>query len=161
MADPPIDPTLMEHVEAPSGFRQLVGFKLDSWADGEAVLSIVIGPRHLNRSDNVHGGVLATLIDAAGSFAGCFTPVCGNVRKATSLSLVASFHAPMRTGKIVAHGRVVAIEAHNFRAAVTIATAAGEMIASGEAHYRYQPGSEHRDGVPMPRGPQKRGTTLG
>ncbi|MBL8701033.1 MAG: PaaI family thioesterase [Alphaproteobacteria bacterium] len=161
MAEPRTDATLMEHIEAPSGFRQLVGFKLDSWCCDEAVVSIVVGPRHLNRSGNVHGGVLTTLIDAAGSFAGCFTPICGNVRKATTLSMAVEFHAPMTTGRIVARGRVTRTEGPVFHAAVEIATAAGAALATGQVRYRYQPGSETPDGVPLPRGPERRGTTLG
>lgn len=161
MATPRIDTTLIEHVEAPSGFRQLVGFKLDCWADGEAVVSIVVGPRHLNRSGNVHGGVLTTLIEAAGSFAGCYTPVCGNVRKATTQSLSVEFLAPMTTGRIVARGRIQRCEACVFHASVDITTATGTVIATGTARYRYQPGSEMPEGVPMPKGPERRGTTLG
>lgn len=161
MAEPRTDATLIEQVEAPSGFRQLVGFKLDFWSAQEAVLSIVVGPRHLNRSGNVHGGVLTTLIDAAGSFAGCFTPVCGNVRKATTLSMAVDFHVPMTTGRVVARGRVCTCEDNAFTSIVEITNATGVIIATGRVAYRYQPGSEKSEGMPMPRGPEKRGTTLG
>ena len=48
-------------LETPVGFGKLVGYRLIHWRPDEAELELVLEPRHLNRSNVPHGGVIATL----------------------------------------------------------------------------------------------------
>jgi uncharacterized protein (TIGR00369 family) len=148
-------------LEIPAGFRQLVGYKIDSWRDGEAVVSITIGPRHLNRAGGVHGGVISALIDAAGSQAGCYTPIEGNTRYCATLALSVQFIAPVTRGRLVARGIVHPTGRKLFHAAVEMRDGEDRLIATGQATYKYRPGSENPAGVKLERRPDKRGTTLG
>ena len=147
--------------DGPSGFRQLVGFRVDAWRENEAVVSLVVAPRHLNRSGSAHGGVITTLIDAAAGFAGCYTPVAGNVRKAVTLSMSTQFVAPLTSGRLVATGRVTGGGRRIFHVAVDVRDEHGRLIATGQCSYKYEKGSETPDGVPFVRCPEKRGTAMG
>ena len=52
------------------GLPVLMGYRLTEWSAERAVVELVVGPQHLNRSGVLHGGVLATLLDSALGFAG-------------------------------------------------------------------------------------------
>lgn len=150
-SNPPVE------TDGPSGFRQLVGFRIDAWREGEAVVSLAVAPRHLNRSGSVHGGVITTLIDAAAGFAGCHTPVAGHVRKAVTLSMSTQFVAPLADGRLIATGRVIGGGRRIFHVAVDVHDDRGRLIATGQCTYKYEKGSEMREGVPHVRGPEKHG----
>lgn len=147
--------------DAPSGFRQLVGYRVDAWRENEAVVSLVVAPRHLNRTGSAHGGLITTLIDAAAGFAGCYTPVAGNVRKAVTLTMSTQFVAPLTSGRLVATGRVTGGGRRIFHVAVDVRDEHGRLIATGQCTYKYEKGSETPDGVPFVRCPERRGTGMG
>lgn len=147
--------------DGPSGFRQLVGFRVDAWRENEAVVSLMVAPRHLNRSGSAHGGVITTLIDAAAGFAGCYTPVAGNIRKAVTLSMSTQFVAPLTSGRLLATGRVTGGGRRIFHVAVDVRDEHGRLIATGQCTYKYEKGSEAPEGVPFIRCPERRGTRMG
>lgn len=159
MSHPP--PHSREAAEVPSGFRQLLGYKLSEWRDGEAVMKLTIGPRHLNRSGILHGGVLTTLVDTAGGYAGCYCAKPGHVRLAVTVSITTHFLAQAKGGALTATARVRGGGKRIFVASVDIHDAAGTLVAIGEGVYRYRAGSEKPDGVPHTRGAEKRSTPLG
>ena len=63
--------------QAVSAFNALIGFQISEWREDYVMLGLKLEPKHLNRSGVVHGGVLATLLDAAGGFCGCYCSVPG------------------------------------------------------------------------------------
>jgi uncharacterized protein (TIGR00369 family) len=147
--------------DAPSGFRQLVGYRVASWRDGAADLTLTIGPRHLNRSGVLHGGVIATLIDAAGGYAGCYCAKPGHVRRSVTVSLSTQFLAQAKTGVLMAKARVRGGGTKIFVTTIEVVDGSGRLVAIGEGVYRYRSGSENPDGVPLQRGGEKRDTMLG
>ena len=70
-------PSLEEMV----GFNQALGVHLTEWREGHATMALDLKPMLLNRSGTVHGGVLATLIDAACGFCGVWVPEGSRSRK--------------------------------------------------------------------------------
>lgn len=52
-----------------SPFHRLIGWEVAEWANGRAVLTCRIRDDYMNRGGNVHGGLIATLIDAAAGYA--------------------------------------------------------------------------------------------
>ena len=58
-----------------SGYAQLIGYKLRKHATSYAELELIVEPKHLNRLNAPHGGVLATLIDTATGIAHSGAPV--------------------------------------------------------------------------------------
>ncbi len=147
--------------DAPSGFRQLLGYRVLEWRLDEAAITLTIGPRHLNRGGALHGGVIATLIDAAGGYAGCYCAVPGRVRRSVTVSLTTQFLTQTRTGVLTARARVRGGGKRLFVASVEVHDGSGTLIAVGEGVYRYRTGSESPEGVPLTRNVEKRDTTLG
>lgn len=147
--------------DRPSGFRQLLGYRVEEWKEGYARLALTIGPRHLSRNGRVHGGVITTLVDAAGGYSGSYCPVAGHVRRTLTVSLSTQFIAPVKTGTLIATGQVRGGGKQLFFATVEIRDGEGNLVAVGEASYRYRKGSEDSSGVPMETGGEIRDTDLG
>jgi uncharacterized protein (TIGR00369 family) len=155
-------PALARRVaEAPSGFRQLLGYKVVEWHENAATVSLAIAPRHLNRSGVIHGGVIATLIDAAGGFAGCWCAIEGHTRKSRTVSMTVNYVNAVSTGRLLARARVSGSGHKIFHASVEVQDAEGKVVATGVGAYKYAPGSETPEGIAAPRKPEKRGTPLG
>ena len=127
---------------ADSPFNRLIGFTISEWRDGEVELTLELRPELLNRSGILHGGVLATLIDAAGGFSGCYSAEPGRVRRALSLSLTTNFTGQSKQGLVRVVGRKRAGGRKVFFAGVEVFNDAGELIATGVGTYRYRSGSE-------------------
>ena len=89
-----------------SVFRDHVGYGPIVWRENYVELALALDERHRNRSGIAHGGVIATLIDAAGGFAGCWCPHRDRIRRASTLSLNTQFVSPGRLGhRLITTGR--------------------------------------------------------
>ena len=117
-------------------FQRLIGFRIVEWQAGRAVVSLDIREEHLNRAGSVHGGVLATLIDAAGGLSGNYNGGSEPPLPATSLTLVTSFLGSVRTGPIRAVGVRRGGGSRIFFASVDIFSEGGELLATGQGSYR-------------------------
>lgn len=133
---------------ADSAFNDLIGFTISEWRQDYVVLELKIEAKHLNRSGVVHGGVIATLIDAAAGFSGCYCSMPGNVRRAFTLSVTTNFCGQAKSGIIRTVARKRAGGRKIFFASAEILNDQGEIVALGEATYRYRTGSETLEGSP-------------
>jgi uncharacterized protein (TIGR00369 family) len=120
-----------------SGYARLIGYRLTRWEPDFAEIALELGPEHHNRGHVAHGGVLATLIDTACGFAGCWAPN-GESRAAVTLSMTTQFLAPGRSGRLIATGRKVGGGRGVFFATAEIRDAAGTLVARGEGVFRYR-----------------------
>lgn len=135
--------------EGPSGFQDLLGYRLSQWSAGQAVLELDVEHKHTNRAGVLHGGVLATLIDTACGFSATYCPVPGRVRRVVTLSLTTNFTGQVRHGRLRA---VAAMQAGGSRIVFCHADVfddGGKLIATGGGTFRYRSGSEHVDGVAL------------
>jgi len=132
--------------EPPPGFQSLLGFELAEWRAGAAVVVLRADARHMNRGGAPHGGVLATLVDAAGGYAGCWCAHPGRVVSAQTLSLAVSFVGPARGALLRASGTVIGGGRRIFFARVEVTGEDGALVASGETSYAYRRGYEPPDG---------------
>lgn len=131
-----------------SGFRSLLGYRISVWREGHAEIELVLDARHMNSLGIVHGGLYATLLDAACGHAVAWCPVADNIRVCVTLSLTTNFLRPITAGRIVTRG---VLETSHDRIAVARAEVideAGLILAIGQGSFRYGPGSEHLAGVP-------------
>ncbi|CAA7618748.1 PaaI family thioesterase [Magnetospirillum sp. SS-4] len=135
--------------EPPSGFQDLLGYRLAEWSEGHSLLELAVERRHCNRAGFVHGGVVATLIDTACGFAATFCPYPGRVRRVVTLQLTTSFTGQARHGLIRAIGRRKAGGSRIVFCTAEVLDEAGVLIAMGEGSFRYRTGSESPEGVPM------------
>jgi len=132
------------------GFNGLIGFRLTDWAQDRSTLEFDLAPRHLNRSGVLHGGVIATMIDAACGYAGCHCTVPGNVRLAVTLSLTTSYLAAAAPGTVRCVARKRGGGRRVFAATAEVYDSKDTLIALGECMYQYRPGSEDPVGVAPP-----------
>jgi uncharacterized protein (TIGR00369 family) len=145
--EPFTDPMLAP--EEPSAFQQAMRYRLAEWEPEHAVLTLEILPRHLNRSGVVHGGVLATLLDTVGGFAGTYCTVPGNKRGAVTLSLTTTFLSQSSSGTLRAVGRRRGGGRKIFMVTCEVFDDQDKLIAIGEGTYRYRSGGENPEGVPV------------
>jgi len=144
--EPFIDPLLTP--EEPSGFQRTMRYRLTEWEPDRAVLELEILPRHLNRARVVHGGVLATLLDTVGGFAGTYCTVPGNKRGAVTLSLTTTFMSQATAGTLRAVGKLRGGGRKIFMVTCEVFDDQDKLVAIGEGTYRYRSGSEDPEGVP-------------
>ncbi|MBB5695010.1 PaaI family thioesterase [Muricoccus pecuniae] len=129
-------------------FHDLIGITVDEWRDGFARLALLVEKRHHNRSGVLHGGVLLSLIDQAGGYAGLFCTVPGHVRRAVTLDLDTRFTGQVTEGRIVAEGRVVTAGRNIFFTRTEVLGPDGTVIAFGSGTHRWRSGSNRPEGVP-------------
>jgi uncharacterized protein (TIGR00369 family) len=120
-----------------SGYARLIGYRLARWEPDFAEVVLELGPEHHNRGHIAHGGVLATLVDTACGFAGCWAPE-GESRAAVTLSLTTQFLLPARSGRLTATGRRVGGGRSTFFATAEIRDSHGTLLARGEGVFRYR-----------------------
>ena len=89
----------------PPPVATLIGFTLTEVEPGRAVVALKAGTRHANPMGTVHGGVLCDIADAAMGIA--YAATLDEDETFTTLELKINFLKPVRTGPLVATGRVV------------------------------------------------------
>jgi uncharacterized protein (TIGR00369 family) len=132
-----------------SNFNRHLGMKILEWKEGEVTVAIDIQNWMRNRTGIVHGGVTATLIDAAAGYAGNFCPHPGQRRLSSTLALTTTFLAPGKGGRIVARARVRGGGRTIYGSTVEVTDDSGTVIAIGEGTFKYFKGSETSEGVPL------------
>ena len=132
----------------PAPFHDLLGLELIEWRDGFARVACEAGPRHLNRSGIVHGGVFLAMVDQTGAYAGLYCAVPGNVRRAVTVDLDCRFAGQAGAGRVVAEGRVVSAGRNVFFARTEVFDAGGRLLAFGASTHRWRRGSSGPEGVP-------------
>lgn len=137
------------HQEPPSGFQQLVGYRVAEWTEDYAVLELALEPKHGNRAGALHGGVLTTLIDTACGFAATWCPFPGRVRRIITLSLTSTFVAGAGPGTIRAIGRKKGGGSRIVFCSAEVLDDDGRLIALGEGTFRYRSGSQSPEGIPL------------
>lgn len=130
-------------------FGQHLGIEIAEWRDGHATLRLAVRPSFLNRSGILHGGVLTTLIDTAGGYAGTYCAVPGHVRRAFTLSMTTQFTGRASAGVLHAEAARKAGGRRIFFAEIEVFGDDGELLAFGSANYRLLAGHETPNGVPV------------
>ncbi len=126
---------LYEH----GNFADLIGYRLTAWREGEAEIGLEVDACHMNRSGRLHGGVLATVIDAACGFAGCYEAPPGQGRRAMTLSLTAQYIGPVPAGtRLTASARRGGGGRRIFFSTCEVRDQDGRLVATGSASYRYR-----------------------
>ena len=89
----------------PPPVAELIGLRLVSVEPGHVVMQMDAERRHANPMGTVHGGILCDLADAAMGMA--YASSLDEGETFTTLELKINFLKPVRTGPLVATGRVV------------------------------------------------------
>ena len=133
-----IDPRLLEE---PSALARHLGLELTAWSDGFARVEAAFEPFMRNRQGLPHGGVLATLLDTAMGFAGCYTGDPARKQNALTLSMTVNYLAQARGTLLVAEARVTGGGRRTFFAHAAITDELGTEVATATGVFRYRSGS--------------------
>ncbi len=127
--------------EEPSAFAAAMGVHVVAWEDGLVRLEAPVRPWQMNRSQIVHGGIAAAMIDMACGFAGLYTPPGAPKKHALTLSLTVQFTGQAKAGLMIAEGRVKNRGRRVYFTEATLWVEDGDMLAFGSGTFRLRSGS--------------------
>ncbi len=119
------------------GLNGFLGFRLTDWRDGFAEISVDIADVHKNRQGGVHGGTMASLIDAATGFCGIFEPDPEKRRGNVTVSLTTNFVGRPKGKTLICTARVVKAGRRLYFSAAEVKDDLGNLIATADAVYAY------------------------
>lgn len=131
------------------GFAVELGFEFLRWEPDYVVLGMQVRDKHLNLAGIIHGGILASLLDIAGSAAGSYCPYPDRIRKVITLSMTTTYTGQAGLGYIRAVARRRAGGRRIFNSSVDILAEDERLLAMGEGTFRFRSGSEVPEGVPF------------
>ena len=86
-------------------YLEFLGFRPTSWKEGFARIEMPVRPEHRNTVGYLHGGVIASLLDIAGAFAGSYG-ISGEYVSVT-INLNCNYMAPHKAQTVVVEGELV------------------------------------------------------
>jgi len=134
MSEPRLNPKYTEaisNVVNRSPYFSLLSMKIKELEWGTSVLEVELEEKHLHPFGYVHGGAVASVMDAA-----TFWSVFPKVRDGMGLTTVeikVNFLAPVREGKLVAKGRCIRIGRTLALGDATIYDGNGNLLGHGTA----------------------------
>jgi uncharacterized protein (TIGR00369 family) len=109
-----------------------IGMRMSRQAPGEADVELDIGPQHRQGQGVVHGGVIASMADAAMAMA--FAQLAPEESMST-IELSVRFMLPARAGRLVASGRVIQTTRTLYFAEATV-RCGEDAVAVAQATFR-------------------------
>lgn len=122
--------------------RSLLNYRLNRWAKGEAIMEMDMRPALRNNAGVLHGGAIASLIDAACGHAATWSDDPERPRFAITLSLTVSFTGQVVDGKVFAQARIRGGGRKIVFCVADVLDDTGKLVAFGEGTFRYRSGSE-------------------
>lgn len=90
----------------PATFYGLLGMKLEELGEGRALFRLRVEDRFFNAGGVVHGGVMASIADAA--IAAALATMVDHERESiATVEMKINYMAPSRGGELVAEGRII------------------------------------------------------
>ncbi|MFZ5634389.1 MAG: PaaI family thioesterase [Bacillota bacterium] len=110
-------------------FWKLLGIEAEEGDDGEPVLRVAVEEKLLQYYGKVHGGVLATLVDAATAVA--INRKIGPDRGAATVEMKINYLKPVEEGTLYARGEVVHLGRTLAVGSAWVRDHRGQMLAYG------------------------------
>ncbi|MEO1192977.1 MAG: PaaI family thioesterase [Pseudomonadota bacterium] len=136
-------------VEPPTPIFKTLGIRLTAWSQGYASAVMPLSPDYANRHGMPHGGVLMTLMDAVGGYAGCWCAYPGRLRRAMTLSMNTSFLGVASGAVLTTEARVTGGGRSLFFTEMTVHDEGGRLAARASGTYRYRSASQTPYGEPV------------
>lgn len=114
-----------------SPYFELLSMEIKDLQWGTSLLEVQLGEKHLQPYGTVHGGAIASVVDAA-----AFWAVFTQLKEGTGLTTVEmklNYLAPARKGKLVAQGRCIRMGKTLGLGEVTVKDGDGNLVAYGIA----------------------------
>ncbi len=141
MFEPRLNPKYVEAISEvvnQSPYFSLLSMKINGLEWGTAVLEVDLEEKHIQPFGYVHGGVIASVMDAAAFWA--VFPQVKDGMGLTTVEIKVNYLAPVQKGKLVAKGRSIKIGRTLALADVFIHGAEGNLLAHGTATMMIVPG---------------------
>jgi len=135
--DPALEPLIRERFRS-SDFARWMGITLISIGDGASELRLDLEPHHLNPGGIVHGGVIATLLDACIGLA--LRTKLGMRSSHVTVELGVHYLAPARAGALIGRGRAVRVGDRVSYGEAELSSEKGRLLAKGSATFLIIPG---------------------
>ncbi|MDH4609162.1 PaaI family thioesterase [Pseudomonas sp. BN102] len=117
-------------------FLQGLGIELLHWGPGEATFRLAIDDRHLNRQGALHGGLIATLLDAACGYSGLHAGEDEEEVHGLTVMLNIAYLQMAREGTVTARGRVRRSGRSLYFAEAELSNARGELLATAQGSFK-------------------------
>ena len=134
MSEPRLNPKYtkaISNIVNRSPYFSLLSMKIKELEWGTSVLEVELEEKHLQPFGYVHGGAIASVLDAA-TFWAVFPQVKDGMGL-TTVEIKVNFLAPVREGKLVVKGRCIKIGKTLALGDATIYEAKGNLLAHGTA----------------------------
>jgi uncharacterized protein (TIGR00369 family) len=134
MSEPQLNPKYTEaisNVVNRSPYFSLLSMKIKDLEWGTSVLEVDLGEKHLHPFGYVHGGAIASVMDASAYWA--VFPQVKDGMGLTTVEIKVNFLAPVNKGKLVAKGRCIKIGKSLALGDTTIYDGNGNLLAHGTA----------------------------
>jgi uncharacterized protein (TIGR00369 family) len=119
------------------GLNGYLGFRVVEWRKDYAALAVDIDERHRNRQGGLHGGVTASLVDAATGFCGIYEPDPEKRRGNVTVSLTINFVGRPKGSTLTAAAEVIRAGRRIYFASARVTDEQHTLIATAEAVYAY------------------------
>jgi len=106
-----------------------MGIKELQW--GSCLMEVEISDKHIQPFGNVHGGVIASVVDAAAFWA--VFPKVERGKGLTTVEMKLNYLAPVQKGKLVAEGRCIKLGRTLALGETSVTNAEGVLVAFGTA----------------------------
>jgi uncharacterized protein (TIGR00369 family) len=130
--DPALEPAIRERFRS-SEFARWMGITLVGLDVGESELRLDLEKHHLNPGGIVHGGVLATLLDASIGLA--LRSKIGMTTDHVTIELDVHYLSPARTGALIGRGRAVRVGGRVSYGEADVFGDDGKLLAKGTATF--------------------------
>jgi uncharacterized protein (TIGR00369 family) len=114
-----------------SPYFELLSMEIKDLQWGTSLLEVQLGEKHLQPYGTVHGGAIASVVDAA-AFWAAFTQVMEGTGL-TTVEMKLNFLAPAQKGKLVAQGRCIRMGKTLALGEAVVKDADGNLVAHGTA----------------------------
>jgi uncharacterized protein (TIGR00369 family) len=130
-------------------YFDLLSMKISEVGAGFSVMEIDLAQKHLQPFGFVHGGVFASIIDAA-SFWSLFYEIEDQDTGVTTVDLKLNYLAPAVSGKLIAKGRQIKLGRTLGYADAEVTDSEGRILAHGSSTVILLPGQGLKANPPLP-----------
>ncbi len=147
-----LNPTYIDHVNRlinDSPYFKLLSMRIVDVGLGFSLLEIDLDRKHLQPFGFVHGGVFASIIDAA-AFWSLFHEIEDPNAGATTVDLKVNYLAPAASGKLIAKGRRIKLGRTLGYAEAAVTDEMGKLLAHGTSTLMIMPENTLAKDPPLP-----------
>ncbi|MCR9134408.1 MAG: PaaI family thioesterase [Alphaproteobacteria bacterium] len=128
----------MKQIKGKTGAQTLIGYVVEI-EDGRARVVLDITPHHLNRNSGLHGGIIATLLDAAAGYAASLEGDGNALTPVTTVSMTVNYVSKVDSGLVTGTGKVTGGGHKILFADAELTTADGRTVATATGTFKRLP----------------------